>query len=427
MNPVRGSICLARQIPEGRYYRALKAEAEVVEGDLDDLLWDLAIHRHALQKVVNALWDLDKLPNRSQAHQMFYTMLRGYGLRAHVARNIYDQALALVKASKENDGSRPTIRKLSARLDYQDAKVDVEQGLVEVTFRSKLYLLRLRQRREYVARFLGLRWKEVHLKCARGKPFVNIVFEFNYRPYAPRGLMALDINLRKVVAFDGRDTRRYETGFSESLSKRARAEEFQKKYPKRWRYSERILKRVRSLHRKAKNVVIDRCWKLSREVVSKALKWRCAIVLEGLERLRESINEKGRRTRWELEMFAHRKLQHSIVSKALERGVPVMLVEPKHTSSTCPRCGRRLRYVDRLAICRCGFKGDRDRVGAMNIWLRALSRMASQFMSQFVTQAASAGARGWSLLSAPPVSDEARGRRRTRNEGMRHVHRAVHI
>jgi hypothetical protein len=32
MNPVRGSICLARQ----PYYRALKVKAEVVEGDLND-------------------------------------------------------------------------------------------------------------------------------------------------------------------------------------------------------------------------------------------------------------------------------------------------------------------------------------------------------------------------------------------------------
>jgi putative transposase len=76
-----------------------------------------------------------------------------------------------------------------------------------------------------------------------------------------------------------------------------------------------------------------------REVVSKALKWRCAIVLEDLEGLRESINEKSGRARWELEMFAYRKLQHSIVSKALERGVPVVLVEPEHTSSLCPKCG----------------------------------------------------------------------------------------
>jgi transposase len=68
-----------------------------------------------------------------------------------------------------------------------------------------------------------------------------------------------------------------------------------------------------------------------------------------------------------------RKLQHSIVSKALGSGVPVILVEPEYTSSLYPKCSRMLKYVDRLAICKCGFKGDRDRVGAMNIWLKALS------------------------------------------------------
>jgi hypothetical protein len=49
---------------------------------------------------------------------------------------------------------------------------------------------------------VGLGWKEVHLKYVRGKLFASIVSEFNYRPYAPRGLMALDVNLK------GRDLRR---------------------------------------------------------------------------------------------------------------------------------------------------------------------------------------------------------------------------
>jgi hypothetical protein len=67
--------------------------------------------------------------------------------RLHVARNVYKQALALIKASRENDEDGPTIEKLSARLYYQDAKVDIRQGLVEVALRDKHYLLRLEQRR----------------------------------------------------------------------------------------------------------------------------------------------------------------------------------------------------------------------------------------------------------------------------------------
>jgi hypothetical protein len=63
----------------------------------------------------------------------------------------------------------------------------------------------------------------VHLKYIKGRLFVSIVFELNYKPYAPKGLMALDVNLRKVAAFDDCDVKRYETEFSKALSKRARA------------------------------------------------------------------------------------------------------------------------------------------------------------------------------------------------------------
>jgi len=57
------------------------------------LLWDLEVYRYALQRVVDALWDLGAAPKKSQAHQMFYEMFREYGFRAHVARNIYNIAI----------------------------------------------------------------------------------------------------------------------------------------------------------------------------------------------------------------------------------------------------------------------------------------------------------------------------------------------
>jgi putative transposase len=129
---MKGSIRqLAWRIPERAYHKALRAEAEVVEGSVNDLLWDLLLYRYAMQRVVDALWDLDRIPNRSQAHRMFYNVLRSHGFRAHASRNIYEYALALVKAVKENNGSKPTLRKLSARLDYQDARVELDRGWSE--------------------------------------------------------------------------------------------------------------------------------------------------------------------------------------------------------------------------------------------------------------------------------------------------------
>jgi putative transposase len=410
---MRGSIRqLAWRIPEGVYHRALKAEAEVAEGNLNDLLWDLLLYRYAMQRVVDALWDLDRVPSKAQAHRMFYNALGSYGFRAHVARNIYEYALALVKAVKENDGDKPVLRKLSARLDYQDARVELDKGIVRIIIRDKWYALKLRHRREYIERFRGLRWKEVHVKYENGKMYVSIVFEFTYKPYAPKGIIALDINLRMVTAYDGSEVRRYRARFVDALSKRKRAEELQKKYAKRWRFNEKILSRVKALHRKARNIVIDWSWKLAKQVALKALRHGYAIALEDLEGLRENVNSKCNEVAWRFTMFAYRRVQHSMISKALEYGVPIVVVDPRNTSSACPRCGEKLVYIHRLAVCRRrGFKADRDSVGATNIWLRALQVYA--------------GVHG-SPLRAPAVKDETRQSGGTKREGMKKAIRAVH-
>jgi len=390
---------------KGTYYKALKARVEVVDGSINDLLRDLAVHKYALQRAIDALWELDRIPKKSQVHQMLYPMLRSYGFRAHVARNIYTTALALVKSAKENNGSKPTIRRMSARLDYQDARIDINNHIMKMILRDRWYTLKLVHRREYIKRFKGLKWKEIHLKYCNGALYVSIVFEVRYTPYTLRGDLALDTNLRHVVAYDGSSVRRYRTRFTDALSKKARAEELQKKYPKRWRYNNRILDRIRVLHRRARNIVTDWCRKFAKDIAIKAERYGYAIVLENLEHLRENVVKNGGSVVWKLSLFAYRKLQEAIVAKTIEYNVPILFVDPGNTSSICPRCGVKLTHTHRLAVCRnCGYVADRDTVGAVNIWLRALYAYAGE---------------PGSSPSAPAMNDETRGSGGTRDEGMK--------
>ena len=398
----------ARVMPEGVYRRALKAKAEIVEGELSDLLWDLNLYRYSLQRAVDALWELDKVPKKSQAHQLLYPVLKSYGFRAHVTRNIYSTALALVKSARQSKGAKPIVRRLSVRLDYQDARVDLCNHIVRVVLRNKWYALRIIHRREYIERFKDLRWKEVHLKYVGGALYVSIVFETVYKPYMPRGALALDVNLRHVVVYDGSGIRRYRTRFVGSLSKRARAEELTRKHPRRWRYSRRVLNRVKSLHRRARNIVVDWCRKFAKELVLRARRNSYAVVLEDLEYLHRSVARNGGSIAWKLSTFAYRKLQEAVITKAIEYNVPVAFVDPRNTSTTCPRCGAELHYIHRLAVCgNCGFKADRDSVGAINIWLRLLYAYAGELGSP---------------PRAPAVKDEAR---RSGGTGMRGVKKVV--
>ena len=404
---------LTRGMPEGVYRRALKAEAEVIEGDVNDFLWDLFVYKYALQKAVDALWELDRIPKKSQVHQLLYPILRSYGFRAHVARNIYSTALALVKSARENGGRKPIIKKLSARPDCQDARVHIDDGVVKVILRDKWYTLKLMHRREYIKRFKSLRWKEVHIKYVDGVFYISIVFEARYKQYTPRSTVALDVNLKQIVGYDGASIRRYKTRFIDALSKKARAEELQRKYPKRWRYNNIILKRIRILRRRAKNIAIDWCRKFAKEIVLKAKKHSHAIVLEDLKCLCKNMSENKNTIVWKLAMLAYRKLQEAIINKAIEYNVPIVFVDPRGTSSICPRCGAKLNYTHRLAICRkCGLVADRDVVGAMNIWFKALH--------------AYAGGPG-SPQSAPAMKDETRRSGGTKDEGMKEVTRSIQM
>ncbi|WP_243664965.1 transposase, partial [Rhodothermus marinus] len=68
--------------------------------------------------------------------------------------------------------------------------------------------------------------------------------------------------------------------------------------------------------------------------------------------------------------------------KARLKGVRVVVVDPAHTSQTCPRCGhvdRRNRRSGRLFRCRaCGFQHNADVVAAMNLARRAGSEGMGQ-------------------------------------------------
>jgi len=384
-----------------KYRLALRAEAETK--DREELLWELVEYRYNLQKMVNELWGLKELPGKSQLHAMFYERLtkeRGY--RAHLARNMYKKAGKIVEQAIKNEAKhKPILKRLTAEFDTQDARVELKRGEVRVIFKSKgkWFTLRLKHRKEYIKKFKKYKWKEVFVSYRNGKFYVSIVFEVEYKPYFPLGAIGLDVNLVKLVYYDGKKVRREDTPFIKALSLRAKAEGIQRKYPKRWRYNKRILKRIRRLHRKAKNVVIDWSRKFAKKLVLFALKKKYAIALEELTGLIEDLRNVNKKNRWKNFHLDYRALQNAIITKAIEYNVPVIFIDPKGTSKLCYRCGTEFMFYGRLGICpRCGFIADRDKNAAMNIYKRMWGSLGS-------------------LPKAPAMKDEARQSKGNRMRG----------
>jgi len=76
--------------------------------------------------VVNELWSLHIKLSKKKLHEMFYEKLRKLGFRAHHAKQIYTYAKSVVESAKSNGGKKPVLRKLVARIDKYDYRLDLE-------------------------------------------------------------------------------------------------------------------------------------------------------------------------------------------------------------------------------------------------------------------------------------------------------------
>jgi len=137
-----------------------------------------------------------------------------------------------------------------------------------------------------------------------------------------------------------------------------------------------ILNRIRSYHRKARNVLEDWARKTSLEIVGLAKRLGYAVAREDLKGLINSlrkIENKDHRTK--LIIMGYRRLGKWIDWQAEKQGVPLAIVNPNGISSECPKCdskGLEENGYRRLKCPRCGFEADRDVIGKLNIKKRAL-------------------------------------------------------
>jgi len=137
------------------------------------------------------------------------------------------------------------------------------------------------------------------------------------------------------------------------------------------RSAKRKLKRLSGKeHRFAKDT--NHC--ISKKLVAKAKDTNRAIVLEDLEGISSRVTVR-RAQRATLHNWSFYQLRSFVTYKAKRVGIPVLLVDPRNTSRTCPVCGHvdkanRLSQSNFSCVV-CGFAGLADHIAAVNIGRRA--------------------------------------------------------
>jgi len=104
-----------------------KVEAVTPERDEELLIEFLRTYRDSVQLVVDEIWGLDETLSWTELHKMFHNRLIKMGFRAHHVSEIYKRAKEVVESTRKNNGSKPVLKKLTARIYTLDYKLDLDK------------------------------------------------------------------------------------------------------------------------------------------------------------------------------------------------------------------------------------------------------------------------------------------------------------
>jgi putative transposase len=222
-----------------------KVEAVTPKGDEVLLVEFLKTYRESVQLVVDEIWGLSEVPSWTELHVMFYSRLMKLGFRAHHVSEIYKRAKEVVESTKKNNGSKPLLKKLTARIHTLDYKLDLDKKTLRLAvLHDKWIELKLKWY-SYLDKYLDGSWRpgEILLSYKYGRILVYITFHRDVVFREPRVVMGVDLNFNNItytivdlssnlVSIGVIPFR----GLSRALHLRKLAEELQKKHPRNWRF-----------------------------------------------------------------------------------------------------------------------------------------------------------------------------------------------
>ncbi len=198
---------------------------------------------------------------------------------------------------------------------------------------------------------------------------ISLVYETYYNE--PGGVIGVDFGIVKLAVLSN-------NAFFDGRPVRWRKE--------RWAERRKALQQAGRLSRVKKEAGRERRWMrhinhcISKRIVEIAKAENKAIALENLLGIRERAKGSRKFNRM-MSGWNFRELASFIEYKAALAGVPVIYVDPKETSKTCPKCGNVSRYNRKeqgwFKCTRCGYQSDADRVGALNIAAKALDALGA--------------------------------------------------
>ena len=195
------------------------------------------------------------------------------------------------------------------------------------------------------------------------------------KPYAPESALSLDTNERSLdgVFVEGDVVKAIKAEFPDIAVIQQRHHDRRKRLQKKKAHDRRISRNLCRREGTREHRRIDyRLHQVANSVLKFAEEKKSAIVLENLKGFKSKRSKELNRR---MSVWPRRKLHQIIEYKAQWKGIPVVKVDPRNSSRTCPICGR-IQYsrMGAVFVCQCGWRLDRHINASINLLQTAISK-----------------------------------------------------
>jgi putative transposase len=269
----------------------------------------------------------------------------------------------------------PYVKRLMMKAENQAYKLDRKSGVVDLPIRAGCHVELKLIVSQYHRRYLD------DMALSLGSLTVlpdRVIVAFRKdapKPFVPESALSLDTNERSLdgVFVEGNVAKAVKAEFPQIAIIQQRHHDRRRRLQKKKAHDRRTTRNLCRREGTREHCRIDyRLHQVANSVLKFAEERKSAIVLEDLKGFKSKRSKELNRR---LSMWPRRKLHQIIEYKAQWKGVPVIKVDPRNSSRTCPIC--RTIQDSRMGAefkCECGWHLNRHINASINLLQTAISK-----------------------------------------------------
>ena len=324
----------------------------------------------------------EKILNQRHLHSIFYKDLRNnFGLKSQMAQSVMKTVIARYKSVKSNGHKWNLINFKQTEYDLVWNR-DYSLNKMQFSVNTLDGRIKVNYERKAMKKYFNGTWKfgTAKLIYKYNKWFLHIPMTKEHQALEYKNvnnIVGIDLGINFLATTY--DSQGKTTFYNGNIVKHKRGQFKATRKQLQMRQTPSARKKLKQIGSRENRYVSDVNHQITKALVDKYPKGTI-FVLEDLTGIRSATEKVRVKNRYVSVSWAFYQFRQMLEYKAELNGQKVVVVDPKYTSQTCPKCGHveksnRNKKLHTFKCKKCQYQSNDDRIGAMNLHRKGIEHI----------------------------------------------------